>query len=165
MSNQNFANYGVILKKQMLNETHNARKAHTQWLRKVNHLVSNLPVDINTLPTDLTKTPFGQWLHSSGMKYKQIAQLEYYISLIDFLYSEIHTSYLKIHTIYSTDTKLSRLKKILIPAHKKVSGRKLEIAQFYMNDIKNLSEELLIFLNYFEKYLAIQDNEELTNLL
>ncbi len=157
--------YGIELKKQLLNETHNAMIAHKRWMRKVNHLVDNLPVDMHELPIDLSKSQFAQWLYTSGMKCKNIPQLENYISLIDFLYTELHNSYLKIYAIYYTDNKLPRLINILTLSHEKVSAKQLKIARFYLNDIETLSKELCIFLDLFERTLAIQANEKLLILL
>lgn len=161
MSDLNFANYGVMIKKQMLNDMHRAKIAHKRWLRRVKHLVDNLPVDIKTLPVDAKKSEFAQWFYTSGIKCKQIPQLEYYVSLIDFLYSEMHTSYLKIHSLYTADTNSSKLVNILIPSKRKLSAKQLRIAQFYLNDIENLSNELFKFIDLFERHLAIQANENL----
>lgn len=157
--------YGLELKKQFLNETHNAKTAHKRWQRKVNHLVANLPIEIDLLPTDITKSQFGQWLYTSGIKCKKIPQLEYYISLIEFLYTELHNSYLKIHAIYFTHNKPPRLINILTLSHKRVSNKQSKIAQFYLEDIEALSNELFTFLDQFERHLAIQANEKLLTLL
>ncbi len=165
MSDLNFANYSVMLKKRMLNDTHNAKIAHKRWLRRLNHLVDNLPVDIKTLPTDARKTEFGQWFYNNAIKCNQIPQLKYYVTLIDFLYREMHTSYLKIHSLYSSNSITSKLLKTLHPSQPQISTKQLKIAQFYRNDIESLSKELLTFLDEFEKHLAIQPNEGLIKLI
>jgi hypothetical protein len=157
--------YGIEIKKQLLNETHNANVAHRRWIRKINYLVDNLPVDIQELPIDLSKSEFAQWLYTSGIKCKKIPELEYYISLIEFLHTEIHNSYLKIHTIYYAHNKPPRLINMLTLSHKKVSEKQLKIARFYLNDIEALSKELFTFLDQFERHLAIQANEKLLTLL
>ncbi len=157
--------YGIELKKHFLNETHQAKIAHKRWIRKVNHLVDNLPINIQELPTDLSQSQFAQWLYTTGMKCCKIPQLEYYISLIDFLYTEVHSSYLKIHAIYYTNNKPPRLKNILMLSHEKVSAKQLKIARFYLNDIETLSKELFIFIDLLEQTLAIQANEKLLTLI
>lgn len=165
MSDLNFAHYGIMIKKQMLNDTHRAKIAHKRWLRRVQHLVENLPVDINTLPVDAKKSEFAQWFYTSGIKCKQIPQLEYYVSLIDFLYNEMHKSYLKIHTLYTAESNSSKLSMLFSPSKRKISAKELRIAQFYLNDIENLSSELLKFIDLFERHLAIQANENLIAVL
>lgn len=157
--------YGIELKKQLLNETHQAKIAHKRWIRKVNHLVNNLPVDIQEIPIDLSQSQFAQWLYNSGMKCKKIPQLENYITLIDFLYTELHNSYLKIHPIYCSNRRVPRLINILTLTHNKVSDKQLRIARFYLNDIESLSKELFVFLDLFERTLAVQANERLLILL
>ena len=161
MSDLNFTNYGVMIKKQMLNDTHRAKIAHKRWLRRVQHLVDNLPVDIKTLPIDAKKSEFAQWFYTNGIKCKQIPQLEYYVSLIDFLYNEMHKSYLKIHALYTADNNHSKLATLFTPSKRKMSTKQHKIAQFYLNDIENLSSELFKFIDLFERHLAIQANENL----
>lgn len=165
LSKPHYITYGIELKKQILNETHSAKMAHKRWVRRVNHLVNNLPVDIQTIPIDSKKSQFGVWLYSSGMKCKKIPQLTDYIHQIEYLHIQLHHKYQKVHTIYSSGLNRSWLMSMLIPSRNVISLQKQKTAQRYFNDIEKLSHALLTLLDLFERHLAIQANAILLTLL
>ncbi|MDD5052495.1 MAG: CZB domain-containing protein [Sulfuricurvum sp.] len=165
MSNYNYANYGIALKHQILDEISSARIAHSKWVRKAQHLVANLPVNKEMIPVDFTECTFGKWLYEYGPKYKKNFHLCDIINEIEYQHAELHDTYLKIYKIYFLDTKRSWIMNVLTLSQKEISNAEQKKAKIYLSELEKTSKTLLKMLDHFEKILAVQANETIAALI
>ena len=165
MSKPQYLNYGLTLKKQVLNEAHNASLAHTRLVRRIEHLVENLPVDIKTIPMDFSHSEFSQWFASRSMKFKKIPQLRDYVTKIEYLTHQLEVMYENIYLIYAQKKARQWFRPLLTLAYQRVSSTQHGYAQHTFENFTTLSDELIEVLNKLENHLAIQPNENLLILL
>ena len=135
----------------ILHQTNNAKIAHTKWVRRIDHLISGLPVEQKMIPLDPTFCEFGQWFYSQGSKLRTLDSLKEILEKIEKQHDEAHDIYGKIYTIYFlTPHKRTLLRKIVTLNNKEVTKIEKEEARAYYHTLVEKSRLVLSLMEEFE---------------
>lgn len=161
MSKPYSINYGLMVKQELLNEIHSTTTNVRRLSRHVDHLTRNLPINIETLPLDLDHADFSDWFFSRLVQLKKFSILKTYTSKIEKLYQELGSHYNVIYTIYANERKQTWIRDLLELSPLPLSTKTYQKSQYHYKQFAQLIHELLVQLDTFEKYFAIQPNEDL----
>ena len=140
----------------ILHQTNNAKVAHIKWVRRINHLISGLPVEEKLIPLDPTFCEFGQWFYFQGSKLRTLDSLKEILEKIEKLHDELHDIYGKIYTIYFlTPHKRTLLHKIITLNNKEVKKEEKEEARNHYDTLIKISRLLISSMEKFE--IAIKE--------
>jgi len=134
-----------------------ARRTHIQWVDRAKSLVNGLEVKKEQIPLEVTECSFGKWFYCDGQILLSFFKEEA-ISKLDDKHKELHDIYMKIFKIYFPEPKGSFLAK-LFKKRVKVSPQDETIALAYLQNLEEVSKELVSFLNIIEKKLNTVDEE------
>ncbi|MDD5052496.1 MAG: hypothetical protein PHO27_07175 [Sulfuricurvum sp.] len=157
MCKPNFLSYGLIIKKQLLNEMHDASVSHRRFARQIDHLVHGLPINVKTLPATLNESVFSEWYYGRFIQLKKFTRLQKYTRNIQEIYKELDVVYQTIHSIYTTQPKNTWIHSVM---NQQARSKEYKNLQQHYSHFETLSKELLLQLNMLENMLAIQPIEE-----
>jgi len=84
----------MITKAQVLQELSKAKIAHMRWVKRADHLISDLPVDKEFIPLEATSCGFGKWLYTgTGLELRSVDKFKYIIEQIEFHHDNLHDLY------------------------------------------------------------------------
>ena len=139
--------------------------AHQTWVRKVNHLVSGLPVKEGAIPLDPAMCHFGQWLYSEGYKLHKIESLHDMIETIENHHNDLHDAYTIIYEIYFIIPKhRSVLEKLFAFQADNITPTEHEEAKYYFEDIQKSSQNLISSLKILQKLIKELNYTDLMEL-
>ena len=143
----------MLTKSVVLQELSKAKIAHMRWVKRADHLISDLPIDKEFIPLEATTCGFGRWLYGDvGNKLRITDRFQHLIEQIEFHHDNLHDTYSKIYNIYFVmPEKRSLLHKIVTFNSKKVSAKEKEEAKKYFKQLKKSSEDLIALLDRFER--------------
>lgn len=154
--------YGLSVKKELLNEIHHASNSHKKLMRRLQHLIDNLPISIDQFPSDLNQTDFAEWFLSRSLQFKRYPHLKENLMRMENIYRELYYTYQTIYTLYAHKRrKSSWIGTILYGENRFFSSKETETARQTYHRFEALSRELLQLTDQFEAHLAIQPNEDL----
>ena len=134
-----------------------ARRSHTQWVDKAKSLVNGLEVKKEQIPLEVTECSFGKWFYCDGQILLSFFT-EDAIGKLDAKHKELHDIYMKIFKIYFPENKGSFFAK-LFKQRVKISPQDETMALAYLQNLEEISKELVSFLNIIEKKLNTVDEE------
>jgi len=143
----------MITKSHILQELSKAKVAHMRWVKRADHLISDLPVDKEFIPLEATTCGFGQWLYKgSGSELRSLEKFKYIIEQIEFHHDNLHELYSNIYKIYFVmPEKRSLLHKIVTFNSKTISAKEKGEAKKYFTLLKKSSEDLIELLDKFDQ--------------
>ena len=135
----------------ILQETNNAKIAHTRWVKRADHLISGLPVEKEFIPLAPTSCAFGRWFYSQGSQLRNLSTLVEVLGQIEKYHDELHDIYGKIYKIYfMMPQNRSLFHKILTFNSKIVTKSEQKEAEHYYILLVKSSETLLLLVAEFE---------------
>lgn len=142
----------MITKASILQEVSQAKIAHMRWVKRADHLISDLPVDKEFIPLEAVNCGFGKWLYAeTGSKLRVMEAFKYMIEQIEFHHDNLHDAYSKIYKIYFVmPEKRSLLHKLVTFNSKTVSDKEKVEAKKYFELLKKSSDDLIALLDKFE---------------
>jgi len=142
----------MITKSSILQEVSQAKIAHMRWVKRADHLISDLPVDKEFIPLEATTCGFGKWLYAEmGSQLRVMETFKYIMEQLEFHHDNLHESYSKIYKIYFVmPEKRSLLHKLVTFNSKTVSNKEKEEAKKYFDILKKSSDDLIALLDKFE---------------
>ena len=149
-------------KQKVLDSIRAARMAHIKWVDRARRLVEGGKISEHEIPVEATSCDFGHWFYSEG----QILLALFSISSVKKLESkhkELHATYMKIFKIYFDTTNQPLFAKFL-NKRKKVSEKEKMLAYEELTYLEAISEELIDYLNIFEKYLNKIESKDFEKL-
>jgi len=147
----------MLNKAMILHELAQAKIAHLRWVKRVDHLISGLPVDKEFIPQDPTACRFGEWLYGLvGEKLRSYYIFEPTLNQIEREHNALHEVYEKIYKVFY-DRQPSLLHKIVRFGRKKISKRELSEVQESFAVLKEHSQELTRLIEKLEKAVKVAD--------
>ena len=143
-----------------LDQLHAAKKAHISWVSKAKALIEGLPVNKEQIPVDCTSCKFGEWFYSDAQVLKRIPGMDC-LTTIETEHFNLHDVYMKIFKIYFDESNLSFLSK-MIGSKKKVSKEEQEQAEFYYQELREISKVLVGLIDKLEKRLHVLHAQRFT---
>ncbi len=144
----------MLNKSTIILELQRARLAHERWIKKVEHFIEGLPVDVDTITLVPTDCGFGKWFYGPiGENLKNEYVFERTMERIEHCHNTLHETYEKVYILFHT--KPSSLIARIIP----IGGAKRQraMATLYLEKLKILSEELLYLIGKLEKAVKAVD--------
>jgi hypothetical protein len=138
-------------KQKVLDNIRAARLGHVKWLDRVRVLVSGGEISENEIPLEATSCDFGHWFYSDGQVLLAIFSAAS-VKKLEAKHKELHQSYMKIFKIYFDTSSQSFLAK-LFNKRKEITERDKVDAHEELAYLEGISEELIAYLNIFEKNL------------
>lgn len=136
----------------ILQETNKAKAAHEHWIKRIEHLISGLPVDKGFIPSQTTECGFGKWLYSQGEVLRTIRITRSTINEIEHYHDHIHQIYGEICKLYFIHPqKRNFLYKIVTFNRKKITNKEKAKAKNHFTQMKISSEKLLELLARLQK--------------
>ena len=154
-------------KSSILQEVSQAKIAHMRWVKRADHLISDLPVDKEFIPLEATNCGFGRWLYSETASQLRVTEtFKYMLEQIEFHHDNLHDAYSKIYKIYFImPEKRSLLHKLVTFNSKTVSDEEKVEAKKYFEILKKSSEDLIALLDKFESEVrGVTSFTELNNV-
>jgi Chemoreceptor zinc-binding domain len=146
----------MMNKEATITHLNNAKKAHITWVQRAHALIEGLPIEKEQIPVGCTECQFGQWFYGEGQILGMMPSMDT-LKEIETLHFELHDVYMKIFKIYFSDEDRSLLSK-LFGTRKKVSPLNQEAARDYYNQLKTISEKLIVTIERLERRLfALQE--------
>ena len=149
----------MLNKATVLHELGQAKIVHLRWVKRVDHLVSGLPVEKDLISIDPTQCGFGKWLYGPiGEKLRSEYIFESTIYKIETYHDRIHELYGEIYNIlYAAPASRTILHKIVTLGSKKVSKADRERVKSYFEVLLEYSDEMLALLVKLEKAVKAVD--------
>jgi len=134
-----------------LQELSYAKIAHMRWVKRADHLISDLPVDKNFIPLEATSCGFGKWLYSRGSILRIDERFKYLIEQIEFHHDNLHDTYKSIYKIYFIlPENRSFLHKMMTLNSQELSKDEKELAKKHYEILQKSSDNLLLLLDKFD---------------
>ena len=128
----------------ILQELSHAKISHMRWVKRAEHLISDLPVDKDFIPLEATTCEFGVWLYNIGSSLRLKDEFKNIIEQIEFYHDNLHDTYLLIYKIYFVvPENRSLLHKIMTFNSHNPSNSEKVIAKEHYETIKKSSYKLL----------------------
>ena len=143
----------------ILDELSQAKVAHMRWIKRVDHLISGMPVEEYFIPLEPTACGFGKWLYGLvGEKLRSIYIFESTICQIEMTHDKLHAVYGEIYNIfYSRPQSRTLLHMIVTLGSNKVSKKELLQAKEYFSILQEYSLELIHQIEKLEKAVKAVD--------
>jgi len=136
-------------KEHTLKHLRDAKKAHIKWVQRAKALIEDLPVEKEQIPVDCTECMFGQWFYSDAQELNVLPNMSC-LKEIEKLHFDLHDVYMKIFKIYFGEGNRSFFSK-LFGTKKSVSTTEQEIAQEYFQNLRKISESLVLVIERLER--------------
>jgi len=147
----------MLNKAMILHELAQAKIAHLRWVKRVDHLISGLPVDKEFIPQDPMDCRFGEWLYGLvGEKLRSYYVFEPTLHQIEREHNALHSVYDKIYQTFY-EQKPSLLYKFISFGKKKVSKKQLAEANANFSLLQEHSNELTRLIEKLEKAVKVAD--------
>ena len=138
-------------KSAILQELSNAKIAHMRWVKRADHLVSDLPIDKEFIPLEAISCGFGKWLYTTGSDLRANEDFKYLIEQIEFHHDNLHDTYMSIYKIYFVVPEhRSLLHKVMTFNSHDVSKKEKEFAKKHYSILEKSSTNLLALLDKFD---------------
>ncbi len=138
-------------KEKVLENIRAARLAHVKWVDRARTLVEGGTITEDEIPVESTACNFGHWFYSDGQVLLAIFSISS-VKKLESKHKELHATYMKIFKIYFDTSDQSFFQK-LFNQRKKVSEKEKLLADEKLTQLESISEELIAYLNIFEKHL------------
>jgi len=149
-------------KKKVLDNIRAARLAHVKWVDRARRLVDGGKITEHEIPVEATSCDFGHWFYSDGQVLLAIFSAAS-VKKLEYKHKELHTTYMKIFKIYFDTSDQSFFEK-LFNKRKKISERDRMDAHEELAYLEGISEELIAYLNIFEKNLNSIEEKDFEKL-
>jgi len=147
----------MLNKAMILHELAQAKIAHQRWVKRVDHLISGLPVEKEFISQDPISCCFGEWLYGlGGEKLRSYYIFEPTITQIEREHNALHEAYEKIYKVFY-DKQRTFLHKIVSLGRKHVTRRELTEAKANFMILKDHSLKLTRLLEKLEKAVKAAD--------
>jgi len=145
-------------KHKVLDKIRAARLAHMKWVERARLLVKGGDITKDEIPVEATSCAFGHWFYSDGQVLLAIFSAAS-VKKLESKHKELHTSYMKIFKIYFDTSKQSFFQKLL-KKRKDISERDKLLAHEELIVLEEISDDLIAYLNVFERNLnSIEDKD------
>jgi len=145
-------------KQKVLDNIRAARLAHVKWVDRARKLVEGGKITEHEVPVESTSCDFGHWFYNDGQILLAIFSVGS-VKKLESKHKELHTVYRKIFKIYFDTSKQTFFEK-LFHKRKKVSDKEMLIAHEELTYLEAISDDLIAYLNVFEKNLnSIEDKD------
>ena len=135
-----------------------ARLAHVKWVDRARKLVDGGEITEQEIPVEATACDFGHWFYSDGQVLLAIFSVGS-VKKLESKHKELHIAYMKIFKIYFDTSKQSFFAKLL-NKRKKISEKEQMLAHEELTYLEAISDDLIAYLNIFEKNLnAIEEKD------
>lgn len=138
-------------KQKVLENIRAARLAHVKWIDRARLLVSGGEISESEIPLESTSCDFGHWFYSDGQVLLAIFSAAS-VKKLESKHKELHQTYMKIFKIYFDTSDQSFFSK-LFNRRKEISEREKLMAHEELVYLEEVSDELIAYLNIFEKNL------------
>ncbi len=138
-------------KQKVLDNIRAARLAHVKWIDRARKLVEGGKITKDEIPVEATSCDFGHWFYSDGQILLAVFSVGS-VKKLESKHKELHSVYMKIFKIYFDTSNQSFFAKLL-NQRKKVSEKEKVLAHEELTYLEAISEELIAYLNVFEKNL------------
>ena len=149
-------------KKKVLDNIRAARLAHVKWVDRARRLVDGGKITEHEIPVEATSCDFGHWFYSDGQVLLAIFSAAS-VKKLEYKHKELHTTYMKIFKIHFDTSDQSFFEK-LFNKRKKISERDRMDAHEELAYLEGISEELIAYLNIFEKNLNSIEEKDFEKL-
>jgi hypothetical protein len=149
-------------KQKVLDNIRAARLAHVKWVDRARRLVEGGDITANEIPVEATSCDFGHWFYSDGQVLLAIFSAAS-VKKLESKHKELHITYMKIFKIYFDTSDQSFLAK-LFNKRKEISERGRMDAHEELAYLEGISEELIAYLNIFEKNLNSIEEKDFEKL-
>jgi len=141
-----------MLQSSILQHINDAKQSHLHWIKRIEHLISGLPVDKTLITTDHTLCDLGKWINFEGLKLRSLEGVSNFINNLEQYHKQLHREYMHIHNIYFISPKQrSILYKIFTLGNDSISKSEQKQAEDHLENIKHISEEILILFTILEE--------------
>jgi hypothetical protein len=140
-----------LKKQKVLENIRAARLAHVKWIDRARLLVSGGEISESEIPLESTSCDFGHWFYSDGQVLLAIFSAAS-VKKLESKHKELHQTYMKIFKIYFDTSDQSFFSK-LFNRRKEISEREKLMAHEELVYLEEVSDELIAYLNIFEKNL------------
>jgi hypothetical protein len=140
-----------VKKQKVLDSIRAARLAHVKWVDRARRLVEGTKITEDEIPVEATSCDFGHWFYGDGQILLGIFSVGS-VKKLEAKHKELHATYMKIFKIYFDTTNQSLFKKIFTQ-RKKLSEKDKVLAHEELTYLEGISDELIAYLNIFEKNL------------
>jgi len=149
-------------KHKVLDNIRAARLAHIKWVDGARKLVNGGEITEDEIPVESTSCDFGHWFYSDGQVLLAIFSTAS-VKKLESKHKELHQIYMKIFKIYFDMSKQSFFEK-LFSKRKKISEKDKMEAHEELAYLEGISEELIAYLNIFEKNLNMIEEKDFEKL-
>jgi hypothetical protein len=149
-------------KHQVLNNIRAARLAHVKWVDRARLLVDGGEITKQEIPVEATSCDFGHWFYGDGQVLLAIFSVGS-VKKLESKHKELHTTYMKIFKIYFDTSKQSFFEK-LFSTRKKITEKDKVDAHEQLAYLEAISDDLIAYLNVFEKNLNSIEEKDFEKL-
>jgi hypothetical protein len=149
-------------KHKVLDNIRAARLAHVKWVDRARRLVDGGDITEDEIPVEATSCDFGHWFYSDGQVLLAIFSAAS-VKKLEAKHKELHQTYTKIFKIYFDTSSQSFFEK-LFNKRKKISEKDKMDAHEELAYLEGISEELIAYLNIFEKNLNSIEEKDFEKL-
>ena len=149
----------MLNKAMIIHELSMARIAHERWVKRAEHLISGMPVDIEFIPHEATKCGFGKWYYGLvGQTLKGFYTFTPTMENIEQCHGQLHKIYHEIYEIFFVKPNNRTLLHRLITLNsKKVTKHELRKAKECYAKLQETSAELIHLTIKLEKAVKATD--------
>jgi len=140
-----------MYKEILLQHIKKAKKSHLLWLKRVRHLIQELPISEEMIPLNPKECDFGRWLYSEGIKFNSLPSTSKIILEIINIHELIHDIYFDIYEIYFIETKQTGIFKKLHFTDKQINKDRYATAVECFLELEDASNNLIGYMDAFEK--------------
>jgi len=145
-------------KHKVLDNIRAARLAHVKWVDRARKLVDGGEITEHEIPVEATACNFGHWFYSDGQVLLAIFSVGS-VKKLESKHRELHLAYMKIFKIYFDTSNQSFFQKLL-KKRKSISEKDKLLAHEELICLVEISDNLIAYLNVFEKNLnAIEEKD------
>jgi hypothetical protein len=149
-------------KHKVLDNIRAARLAHVKWVDRARRLVDGGDITEHEIPVEATTCDFGHWFYSDGQVLLALFSVSS-VKKLELKHKELHSTYMKIFKIYFDTTNQSFFEKFF-NKRKKVSEKEKVLANEELKHLELISDDLISYLNIFEKHLNLIEDKDFEKL-
>ncbi len=146
--------------KEIIDNLRKAKQAHKRWVGHAAALIEGINIDKELVPINHTDCVFGQWYYGDGQSLSSLQEFRN----IEEVHSKLHIIYMEIFKLLFQEKKLSFFSR-LIGKSSKANAEDIRLAKLKYNVLVEVSNEIIIHLDYLEKKLKKMGEEKVRELL
>ena len=142
----------MLVKSKIVEEIERAKIAHQRWIKRVENLISGLPIDKDMLVLDISKCGYGVWLYAqSGHRLNLNRNFKKDIEILKLHQEHLFELYEEIQKVFTPPSKESLLQK-LIPSKRRADKKLLqEYLMVFESSANEMEQNVQKFIRKIDK--------------